>query len=108
MLIRIETQSRKKAKLTPYMDVMDFQLILLTGLVLPLAIWLLTGLNWKFTLWIPASYLGWMIAFKINKPSGYWNHWLNHKLRGKHWSAYSNQTIPEEFINLKKTQESKA
>jgi hypothetical protein len=88
MLTKIETQARKKAKLTPYMDVLDFQIILLSGLVLPMAIWLLTGLGWVYTIWIVVIYMGWILMFKINKPSGYGLHFWKFKIRGKAWTAY--------------------
>lgn len=101
MLTRLETQSRKKAKLTPYMDVMDFQLLLFFGLVLPLIIWLLSGITWKGTFWIPIAYTLWMVRFKVGKPPGYWQHWLSFQLRGKLWTCYSNSPIPPHILSTK-------
>lgn len=88
MLTKIETLARKKAKLTAYMDVMDFQIVLLTGLVLPMAVWLLTGLGWGYTFWVVLAYIAWMLGFKINKPSGYGKHYFHFKIRGKAWTGY--------------------
>lgn len=88
MLTKIETQARKKAKLTPYMDVMDFQIILVTGLVLPMAVWMLTGLTWYYTVWLVLAYIFWIARFKINKPDGYGYHFWKFKLRGKCWTGY--------------------
>ena len=89
MLIKIETQSRKKAKLTPYMDVMDFQIILLLGLVAPMAVWILTGLDWKYSFWMVAVYIWWIGFFKIGKPSGYGGHYWKYMIRGKAWTGYT-------------------
>ena len=91
MLVRIETQSRKKAKLNRYMDIMDFQILLLSGLVLPFSLWLLFGLTAFETIWLCIGYILWMSFFKINKPSGYWSHWLSYQMRGKLWTGYNGQ-----------------
>jgi hypothetical protein len=98
---KIETQARKKAKLTPYMDVMDFQIILLTGLVIPFAIWLLTGIEWVYTVWLVLGYTAWMITFKVGKASGYSQHWWKYHLRGKAWTGYSQGNPPEGWCNLR-------
>jgi hypothetical protein len=101
MIVRIETQSRKKAKLTPYMDIMDFQLLLLTGLIVPMSLWLILGIPWQLSAILPVSYVIWMAKFKVGKPSGYWNHWLNYRLRGKQWTGYSHQLIPPVYLHLR-------
>lgn len=101
MLTKIETQARKKAKLTPYMDVMDFQIILLTGLVAPMAVWLLTGLTWKYTIWFVVAYSLWILRFKINKPSGYAMHFWKFMIRGKAWSGYSGAEATPEMLSLR-------
>jgi hypothetical protein len=101
MVTRIETQSRKKAKLTPYMDIMDFQILLLTALILPMALWLLFGVTFHFSGILPLCYFIWMLRFKVGKPAGYWNHWLNKKLRGKNWTGYSNQIPHPSYLELR-------
>lgn len=101
MLTRIQTQARKKAKLTPYMDVMDFQIILLTGLVLPMAIFMVTGLTWWYTVWPLLIYIWWIANFKINKPSGYGLHFWKFKIRGKAWTAYAGDPPNPVMSNLK-------
>ena len=101
MLTKIETQARKKAKLTPYMDVLDFQIILLSGLVVPMAIWMLVGLPWKYTVWIVLAYFAWIWRFKINKPSGYAVHFWKHKIRGKAWAGYSGEAAKPEMLSIR-------
>jgi hypothetical protein len=94
MLVKIETQSRKRAKLTRYFDVMDFQILLITGLVIPFSLWMIAGVTYYYTFWMVLSYIVWMALFKIDKPSGYWNHWLNYRLRGKFWTGYHQDPNP--------------
>lgn len=89
MLTKIETQARKKAKLTPYMDVMDFQIVLVSGLVLPMAAYMLTGLGWAYTSWLVIAYIFWIAKFKINKPAGYGYHFWKYRIRGKTWTGYA-------------------
>lgn len=102
MLTKIETQSRKKAKLTPYMDVMDFQLILLLGFVVPFVIWLFTGMGFAYTCFLVIGYIIWMMLFKVNKPAGYWNHYLSYNLRGKGWTAYSDSRPEEQYLQMRR------
>jgi hypothetical protein len=103
MITRIETQSRKKAKLTRFMDVMDFQILLLTGLVLPFSLWFFLGVPFGYSLVVVVVYMIWMIKFKIDKPAGYWSHYLNFKLRGSLWSAYSGLQTPKSYyLGLRK------
>lgn len=101
MLTRIETQSRKKAKLTPYMDILDFQIILLSGLILPFIVWMFTGYGMIYSMWIVLVYIVWMFYFKIDKPPGYWNHFLNHKTRGKAWVAYNPTQAKDVWFKIK-------
>jgi hypothetical protein len=101
MLVVIQTQARKKAKLTPYFDVMDFQIILLTGLVIPGACWFILGIPWAYTVWMVVLYGAWISMFKINKPAGYGSHFWKHVLRGKAWTAYGNEAPHPELSKLR-------
>lgn len=88
MLIKIETLANKQAKLSKYFDFMDFQLLALTGFLMPVVTWATLDLPYSFTCWPGFIYLFWLLKFKANKPKGYWSHWLRFKLRSKHWTAY--------------------
>ena len=103
MITRIETQSRKKAKLTRFMDVMDFQILLLTGLVLPFTLWFFAGIPFGYSMLVVVLYIIWMMNFKIDKPAGYWDHYLSYKLRGSLWSAYNGLNVPKRwYADLRK------
>lgn len=101
MVVKFEVQSRKKPKLNRFMDIMDFQILLLTGLVIPFGIWYITGLNWTYTLWFVLLYIIWMFKFKIDKPPGYWNHYIAFHLRGKNWSSRGGSTPKQIFQEIK-------
>jgi hypothetical protein len=104
MLTKIETQARKKAKLTRYMDVLDFQLILLLSLVLPFMLWFFLGLGPLFSLWPAALFIAWLIRFKVDKPSGYWSHFVSHQLRGKNFTGYNGYFPAKQcYTRLKET-----
>lgn len=89
MLTKIETQARKKAKLTRYMDVMDFQLILLLVLIIPFLAWFFIGVGPLFSIWPAVLFIVWLLRFKVDKPSGYWSHYVSHNLRGKNFTGYN-------------------
>jgi sterol desaturase/sphingolipid hydroxylase (fatty acid hydroxylase superfamily) len=102
MLTKIETQSRKKAKLTRYFDVTDFQILLLVSLIVPFLAWFLIGLGPLWSMWPAILFVTWLINFKIDKPSGYWSHFLNHRLRGKLWTGYNGyNTAKKEYLDIK-------
>jgi hypothetical protein len=101
MVVKFEVQARKKPKLNRFMDIMDFQLILLTCMVIPFALWYIFGITWAYTFWLGLSYILWMMKFKIDKPNGYWGHWLNYQLRGKTWSTFKPEPPPLRFTGLK-------
>lgn len=103
MLTKIETQARKKAKLTRYMDVLDFQLILLLTLILPFLAWFFLGIGPLVSIWPAVIFIAWLLKFKVDKPSGYWNHYVSHNLRGKNFTGYSGFNEPKDcFKNLRR------
>jgi hypothetical protein len=102
MLVKLETQARKKAKLTRYLDVIDFQIILLTLLVLPTALWMIFGLSGFYTIWGAVGYVIWMGIFKIGKPAGYWTHWLSFQFRGRHWTGYNGTTPTPVYYDIRR------
>ena len=102
MLVKLETQSRKKAKLTRFFDVMDFQILLLTGLIVPFLGWFFLGLKYWITMWPAILFIIWLVRFKIDKPSGYWSHFLNFQPRGKQWTGYNGyNTAPKELSKIR-------
>jgi hypothetical protein len=106
MLTKIETQSRKKAKLTRFFDVMDFQILLLTGLIIPFLGWFFLGLQYWVTMWPSILFIIWLAKFKIDKPSGYWNHFVNFSLRGKQWTGYNGYNLAnKEYSRIRKLED---
>jgi hypothetical protein len=104
MLTKIETQARKKAKLTRYMDVLDFQLILSLGLILPFMVWFFLGYGPEVSIWPAVIFIAWLLRFKVDKPSGYWSHFVSHILRGKSFTGYNGYNEPKEcYAKLKET-----
>lgn len=104
MLTKIETQARKKAKLTRYMDVLDFQIILLLGLIFPFMVWFFLGLGPIVSMWPFALFIAWLIKFKVDKPEGYWSHYVSHHLRGKSFTGYNGFNHPKDsYAKLKET-----
>jgi hypothetical protein len=100
MLIEIQTQSRKKPKLNRFMDVQDLQILLLLGLVVPYLLWWFVGIDFLYG-WPPVVlYIAWMVRFKIDRPAGYWKHWLSHQLRGQHWSARNGTITKNCYLTL--------
>jgi hypothetical protein len=103
MLTKIETQARKKAKLTRYMDVLDFQLILLLGLIFPFMVWFFLGYGPLVSAWPVLLFIAWLMKFKVDKPSGYWSHFVSHHLRGKSFTGYNGFNYPQEgYTRIKK------
>lgn len=103
MVVKFEVQARKKPKLNAYMDVWDFQMILLTVLIIPFVIWYTTGVSIKYTWVFGVGYIMWMYKFKIDKPLGYWTHWLSFKFRGKAWTMGNGQLPNENYQDIKTT-----
>lgn len=101
MVVKFEVQSRKKPRLNHYMDIMDFQMILLSVLVVPFLLWYLTGVGFQYTFVLGLSYICWMMKFKVDKPDGYWSHWLSFNLRGKAWTCQTGQVPPKVYQALK-------
>ena len=101
MTIKFEVQARKKPKLNRYMDIADFQFLLLTGMVIPFGLWYVFGVDWLYTFWVVVLYILWMFKFKIDKPNGYWSHWVNFQLRGKAWSTFKPEPPPTRYFGLK-------
>jgi len=96
MLTKIETQARKKAKLTRYMDVIDFQIILLLSLIVPFTVWFFLGLGPLYSMWPAIIFVAWLVRFKVDKPSGYWSHFVSHNLRGKSFVGYNGLHEPKD------------
>jgi hypothetical protein len=94
MLVKIETQARKKSKLNPYLDVFDLQMILVLGLALPVGLKAAIGIKFEYTIWGLLLYILWMAAFKINKPERYFTHWLNKRCRGRRWTVTPSPVNP--------------
>lgn len=101
MVTKFEVQSRKKPKLNHYMDIMDFQIILISGMVIPFLLWYVTGISFMYSCVLVLSYIFWMMKFKVDKPDGYWTHWLSFKIRGKAWTCQTGQLPPPLYQDLK-------
>jgi len=101
MIVKIEVQARKKPKLNRFMDVFDLQMLLLLGFVVPYVIWFFSGVDYFKTCIFVILYIAWLIMFKIDKPPGYWNHWLSYHMRGKFWSARNGRTPEPTYLHLK-------
>jgi hypothetical protein len=97
MLTKIETQARKKAKLTRYMDVLDFQLILVLGLIFPFMVWFFLGVGPLGSIWPAVIFIAWLLMFKVDKPSGYWSHYVSHNIRGKSFTGYNGYFHAKEY-----------
>ena len=100
MVTKFETQARKKPKLNKYIDLMDFQIILVVGLFGPVIAWYLTGVN-VLVAWIPiVCYMVWIGKYKINKPLGYGFHMITYRARSGHWTAVAKNKPKKLYLEL--------